>query len=60
VKKCDPVHCTEAGIEGLILKMYSMYKFSSLFQGLLHDELLVSNITFSIVIEQKLVVNFCG
>ena len=39
--------------------MYSMYKCSSIFQGLLHDELLVSNITFSIVIE-KIVVHFCG
>jgi hypothetical protein len=33
--------------------MYSMYKCSSILQGLLHDELLVSNITFSIIIEKN-------
>ena len=33
--------------------MYSMYKCSSIFQELLHDELFVSNITFSRVIEQN-------
>ncbi len=30
-----------------------MYKCSSIFQGLLHDELLVSNIVFSIAIEKN-------
>ena len=33
--------------------MYSMNKCSSILQGLLHDELLVSNITFSIIIEKN-------
>ena len=40
--------------------MYAMYKFSSIFKGLLHDELLVSNIKLSIVTEKKIVVHFCG
>ena len=59
VKKCDPVHCTEAGIEGLILhtKSIVLTNLHAIFP-LNYKEFLSHKIKVIIIIKQKITESF--